>query len=139
MRVIPAVALLTRHAVAGRPTVWRAAEEVDTLPVGAQVTLTGALDGRKWEALHRWMVGYQWDMMAYPSAMFYQTLPSISKHACCPSHYYRDSTDTKIEQDHLQETSETSGYNGITWDKPGESIQIPFDHSPFLTKILFHS
>ncbi|CAL1140556.1 unnamed protein product [Cladocopium goreaui] len=41
MRVIPAVALLTRHAVAGRPTVWRAAEEVDTLPVGAQVTLTG--------------------------------------------------------------------------------------------------
>ena len=84
MRVIPAVALLTRHAAAGRPTVWRAAEEVDTLPVGAQVTLMGALDdqGRNWEGTS--LLDGSRDIMAYPGLSFYQTCPNVSKHVCCP-------------------------------------------------------
>jgi hypothetical protein len=56
--------------------------------------------------------------MRYDGLSFYHVLPHVTKHiqtCVLPKSYYRDSTDTKIEQDHLQETSETSGYNGITY------------------------
>lgn len=42
MRALPlALASVCRYGWATRPIVWRAAEEVDALPVGAHITLTG--------------------------------------------------------------------------------------------------
>eukprot|EP00438_Fugacium_kawagutii_P013363 Skav216469 [mRNA] locus=scaffold1123:104215:106693:+ [translate_table: standard] len=62
MRALPLAlaASVCRYGWAARPVVWRAAEEVDDLPVGAQITLTGRSAARceqlmSSERIHRFL------------------------------------------------------------------------------------